>query len=275
MKRNYRFSPLLLLAMAFPAAVGVEASEIRDRAGMFSPEAVKKAKSELDQIERRTRIPVVIETIDSIPGLERSAPNNARRKAIDELAVSRMEKERDAGVYLLISSRDRVLSNVLVRSRDAARLPEQTRIAIFNDLLDHFKEKKFDEGLLGAVAHLDRSLTAPSSGRVNGRVPAAPVPGGQAGNVHGARFGVGSLLMIGLGIFVVLILLRARRALRPLSRRLFLAHGDGRNASPGHGTWARWIRSARIWRLRGSPRRWILLGHAGRTGRCPCRQLAL
>ena len=209
MNRNYRLSPLLLLAIAFPAATRVEASEIRDRAGMFSPEAVKKAQSELDQIERRTRIPVVIETIDSIPGLEKSAPNNARRKAIDELAVSRMEKERDAGVYLLISRRDRVLSNVLVRSKDAARLPEHTRIAIFNDLLDHFKEKRFDEGLLGAVAHLERSLTASPGGRVNGRVPAAPVPGGRADNVHGARFGVGSLLMIGLGIFAVLILLRA------------------------------------------------------------------
>ena len=87
MNRNYRFSPLLLLALALPAVSRVEASEIRDRAGMFSPEAVKKAQAELDRIERRTRIPVVIETIDSIPGLDRTAPNNARRKAIDDLAV--------------------------------------------------------------------------------------------------------------------------------------------------------------------------------------------
>ena len=55
MNRNYRFSPLLLLALALPAVSRVEASEIRDRAGMFSPEAVKKAQAELDRIERRTR----------------------------------------------------------------------------------------------------------------------------------------------------------------------------------------------------------------------------
>ena len=45
MNRNHRFSPLLLLALALPAVSRVEASEIRDRAGMFSPEAVKKAQA--------------------------------------------------------------------------------------------------------------------------------------------------------------------------------------------------------------------------------------
>ena len=84
MNRNYRFSPLLFLALALPAVSRVEASEIRDRAGMFSPEAVKKAQTELDRLERKTRIPVVIETIDSIPGLDNSAPSTARRRAIDQ-----------------------------------------------------------------------------------------------------------------------------------------------------------------------------------------------
>jgi hypothetical protein len=53
MNRNYRFSPLLLLALALPVVSRVEASEIRDRAGMFSPDAVKKAQSELDRLERK------------------------------------------------------------------------------------------------------------------------------------------------------------------------------------------------------------------------------
>jgi hypothetical protein len=209
MKTTLRFSPLLLLALALPAVSRVEASEIRDRAGMFSPEAVKKAQAQLDQIERKTRIPIVIETIDSIPGLEKNAPTNARRKAIDDLAVERVKKEHDAGVYLLMSSRDRVLSNVLVRARDAARLPKESRLEIYNALLDHFKEKRFDAGLASAVALLDQSLSAPSNARANGHAPAAPIPGRRGGNVNGAGFGVGTLLMIGLGIFAVLILLRA------------------------------------------------------------------
>ena len=75
--------------------------------------------------------------------------------------------------------------------------------------MSHFKQRRFDAGLTSAVALMEQSLTAPSNARVNGHVPAAPAPGGRAGNVHGARFGVGSLLMIGLGIFAVLILLRA------------------------------------------------------------------
>ena len=97
MNRNYRFSPLLLLALALPAVSRVEASEIRDRAGMFSPEAVKKAQAELDRIERKTRIPVVIETIDSIPGLDKHGsepPPAERRSTIWPMSASRRSETR-------------------------------------------------------------------------------------------------------------------------------------------------------------------------------------
>ena len=69
MHRWIRVVPLVTLAVF--AAPRLEAAGIRDRAGMFSAEVVKKVESRLDRIERRTGIPVVIETIDSIPGLRR------------------------------------------------------------------------------------------------------------------------------------------------------------------------------------------------------------
>ena len=56
--------PAILLATSGPSM----AAEVRDKAGMFSPEAVKKAQSELDRIEREYWVPVTIETIESLNG---------------------------------------------------------------------------------------------------------------------------------------------------------------------------------------------------------------
>ena len=43
----------------------------------------------------------MIETIDSIPGLDRNASMEQRRRAIDELALDRDKKIHDEGIYLL------------------------------------------------------------------------------------------------------------------------------------------------------------------------------
>ena len=115
-----------------------------------------------------------------------------------------------------------------------------------------------------------KSLTAPSNAPCDGHVPAAPAPGvGEETSVAG-RFGVGSLLMIGLGIFAVLILLRALGGLFGRSgRRLLVAHGHGRNASSRDGPRPR-LWTARLRRLQRAPRRWLLL----RDARRPRRRLA-
>ena len=60
-------------------------STVRDRAHMFSPEAVKKAEAELDRLERSTHIPVVIETVESAWPDGGSAAE--KKRAIDALAV--------------------------------------------------------------------------------------------------------------------------------------------------------------------------------------------
>src|SRR5271157_1758854 len=73
-----------------------------DRAGMFSAAAVKGTQWVLERIMQRTRVPVVIETIEAIPGLEQDASAELKRKAFDELAERRVKEIKDEGVYLLI-----------------------------------------------------------------------------------------------------------------------------------------------------------------------------
>jgi len=87
--------------MAVLAVSQVEAGEIRDRGGMFSAEAVRKARAELDRTEQKTRIPVLIETIEAIPGLEKDAPASTRRQAIETLA-ERRAREAAAKVKIFI-----------------------------------------------------------------------------------------------------------------------------------------------------------------------------
>src|SRR5262245_37141879 len=117
MMRHQWLSALPLFVMAALAVSQVDAADIRDRAGMFSPEAVKKAQAELERIEQKTGISVLIETIDAIPELDAEASNQARRKAIDDLADRRFNQVRNEGVYLSIAKRDKVFSHLLVRHK--------------------------------------------------------------------------------------------------------------------------------------------------------------
>ena len=78
--------PVMLAATLVAAPATVEAATIRDRAGMFSKDAVEKAEALLEKVERASGVPIVIETIDAIPGLEKSAPRQSDEQAIDALA---------------------------------------------------------------------------------------------------------------------------------------------------------------------------------------------
>ena len=73
-----------LAVVAFTAGAQARASTIRDNAGMFSPGAVKEAESRLDRIERATGVPVVIETIKSIPSLTKESSKDERERAINQ-----------------------------------------------------------------------------------------------------------------------------------------------------------------------------------------------
>ena len=116
-------------------------STVRDRAHMFSAEAVKKAQAQLDRLERATHIPVVIETIDKVPGLDRNASAAEKAEAINALAVRHDNAIKDEGIYYLISKDDHLNSNILVRERFASLLPKAKRERIGHAFLEGFKKE--------------------------------------------------------------------------------------------------------------------------------------
>jgi uncharacterized protein len=201
---------MLLAASLFSASAA--GSSINDRAGMFSREAVKKAQTQLDLLERATHIPVVIETVEKVPGLDAGASPRVREEAINSLAVRRDNAIKDEGVYLLISKDDHLNSNVLVRERFASLLPRTKRTAIGHAFIEGFKKKDFDGGLLRGVQAIEHALDGVSVGRRGGHAGApAAVPlhnPARAEHAEGGHSMMGTFLLIVLGIFGVLLFLR-------------------------------------------------------------------
>ncbi|MGZ3396452.1 MAG: TPM domain-containing protein, partial [Isosphaeraceae bacterium] len=195
-KHRARFA-MPLVAFAALAVPQLGAAEIRDRAGIFTAEAIKKAETVLDRIERRTKIPVVIETIEAIPGLDRDASATEKRRAVEQLAEKRAREIGYEGVYLLISKNDRVFSRVLVKERFDSLLPREKRQEVLDTLAREFKGGRFDEGLRKTTALLDSALAeAPAVSGLRRAVPGMPAP--RRGDAHEAKFGLGTLFAIGL-----------------------------------------------------------------------------
>ncbi len=127
------------LAATAQEGAGKVQSDIRDRAGLFSGSAVQAARSELERIERNYKVPVTVETIDSLKG-----------EGIDDASFRRAKQLNHQGVYILISKADRkaevIASNPLAKDLDQPR-----RHAIRDALINEFKAGRMDDGLKKSV----------------------------------------------------------------------------------------------------------------------------
>src|SRR5262245_19965278 len=72
-----------------------EASAIRDRAAMFDQATVLRAEAVLNRTERETRIPVAIETVDSLNGAN-----------IDQVALAHAKRWGEPGLFVLVARRE-------------------------------------------------------------------------------------------------------------------------------------------------------------------------
>ena len=266
--KRWLTSIAVVLAVMTATARG-DAATIRDRARLFSPAAVERADEKLKQIERMTHIPVVIETIDAIPGLERTSTKAEREEAINALALKRDREIHDEGLYILISKREHLISNLLVRQRYATLLPLEKRDAIRNAFLSEFQKKQnYDGGLEKAVHTIEQCLL-----KAEADVPAPLV----RRNVGGRNVGGGELDH-------VYIFTDSRgdlrsssgpetrwRALRPPGSRLPWTDGWHGNEPPWHGPRSGLLRRCGLRRTR----RRVFLRPLGRPRRRTGRQLAL
>jgi glc operon protein GlcG len=120
-------------------------SEIRDTARMFDPQAVREAQAILSRAEETTHLPVVIETIPTLGGVE-----------IEEMAEREARQSGAQGFFILMSKNDKKFSKLVSRRQLVGRLSTAARVTIRDAFADEFRKGNFDAGLVrGAKAIAD------------------------------------------------------------------------------------------------------------------------
>lgn len=198
--------PLAILAMMSAAS----ASQIRDSAGMFSPDAIRRA----DSILKQAPVPILIETIPSLQG-----------KSPEGEAMARARQHPNARVYVLISRDDHKLRI----EQNRGNLTDTQSKAITNAFFSEFRKNRFDAGLIAGSESLASAVST------WGKVASAPA-GGRNVAAPQARSPFSFLLVIGGIVLVVLLGMRLLGGLFGAGRNAgYGATGGMRPGGPGMG----------------------------------------
>jgi glc operon protein GlcG len=164
---------LVAVAVASGAARGQTTSpSVVDDAGMFSREAIRNASDELARVRRSDGVAVTIQTVDSLKG-----------QGIDEFAVRMAERLGHRGIFVLIAKQEHKVE-VLASPRT---LREELGVSRLNEIRDaiveEFRKRRIDEGLMAGVKSTESVLSATRGARraeTNSAFLPAPSPGGSS-----------------------------------------------------------------------------------------------
>lgn len=138
-------------------AVARAAAGVRDREGVFSPEASRRAREELRKIQRDCNAAVMVETVDSFEG-----------KEIGDLARRWIRRAGPGGIYILIAKDER---DVAVFGFEGAhgdrRLSGPAKDTVRESFLAPLREGDADGGLERGIREIDRVLTESRENRVS------------------------------------------------------------------------------------------------------------
>ena len=219
--------PALLVATSGPAL----AFDIRDKAGMFSAEAVRKAESELDRISDEYKVPVTIETVGTLEGDSINAVLKREAKKIDA-----------RGLYVLIAKKEHKIQ-AEVSPQYAKHLGGAREEAVYKSFEPGFMKGDFDAGLMAGVSKIDSVFSeakAEAGGSIRSETPAVrpgarQAPRGGAAVPNKPSMGAGSLIWIVLGILGLLIFFRIIGAIFSAGRGGYANQGQMMGRGPGYG----------------------------------------
>jgi uncharacterized membrane protein YgcG len=211
-----------------------DAAEIRDKASLFSPEAVKKAEADLERMEREYSVPIQIETIDSLEG-----------QKIDDATPEHARAASAKGIFILIAKNDHKIE-VETYKTYAKYLTRARELAIRDVFTHEFKAKNYDGGLSKGLDKIDSTLSearAEAGGSLRPKATAAPAPrrGAQAQapvarELPGKPSSLGGMnmwLTIGLGLLALFIVIKVLGAIFGGGNRGYA--GNQRMMGPGQG----------------------------------------
>jgi uncharacterized protein len=185
-----------------PSAKGADSVAVRDQANLFSAETVQQAEQTLRDVYLDSGWQVIVQTVESLDG------QDIKKRALADAETSQVH-----GLYLLISKNDHKFR--IVPSESARRVfPQETITTISTALTEAFKQGRFDQGLLEAVAQIKAAAAATPSAAapaLDGPKPAAeaPVaPPAPVANKNGfpriGNLGMPEILILGVGTLALL-----------------------------------------------------------------------
>lgn len=156
--KEKKFDEGLSEAVTFAAKTFRANVEIKDEAGFFSADAVRKAIQEIVAIEQRCGRDFIVETFKEIPaGRKKDASTDKRAQLFADWARERTGERKVDGVYILVCKDPAHLETGVSGEALARAFTPKDRAKLNELLLKQFREKKFDAGLSEAIQFVDRT----------------------------------------------------------------------------------------------------------------------
>lgn len=171
----FLIAPLIMLCAALPASAA--SMGVKDEAHFFSADAVSQAEQLIQKINARHHRDVMIETVPEVPqDMQGQLQSQGKDEFFKQWSEKRAADEGVSGVYVLICKNPSHLQ-AAVGNKTAERLfTEADRDKLAKGMLDAFKQKHFDQGLVEGVKFVGRQMDAHVPSQGNGA--AAPTNSG-------------------------------------------------------------------------------------------------
>lgn len=150
-----------LFALAALVVAADLAAPIQDHAGIFSADAVKTADGILADIKRRFEMDVVVETFKEIPA-DRKAQYSPEKKEefFQKWALDQANARKVQGVYILVCLEVRRVEVGADRAAQRRAFKPQNRAELTKIILDKFRQKDFDAGLIAGLDFVRNTVAA-------------------------------------------------------------------------------------------------------------------
>jgi uncharacterized membrane protein YgcG len=179
--RNTVLSSAMMIALTFSARALAVAPEIRDGGKFFSADAVKKANKEIREIAKKYDRDLLIETVATIPGDQaervKAMPREERAKFFRNWATDRADVAVVHGVYILIC-KEPAFVEISITQRGRQAFDRESFEKLRDLLVKSFHEKRYDEGLQGAVDLVRERFAAAATKEPKDAEPQAAGAGG-------------------------------------------------------------------------------------------------